>query len=421
MYLFENREDITRWCIHFVRDRDPSDVPALDEDDFERNSPTYGPLEPDASAFAVLKNILYHSALVPGFAFRNGRTTIYGGAPVVCFTEMPVYQFAKHCLNRNAPTRTTPYGIAVLKSELHDAGGRPVIYGLSQDTSGKMISNDDYERIFEPEILPIEEQYRFVTYEPTRTPHSIDWTHEREWRWKPIPDEPCHLVSMQNAYSQIHDSYPALPLFRDPRESGYFTEIRVLVWTQAEAHEIAKKLILFADSETNDFSEPYSKEVLHRSAIVVLDRVITEVERNQNRECHRLEDLPESVLYSFKRPEPSAATLAKVSEAVRSAKAASEDAATEFLKIAARDSAGRILDTCGFAKVVSYESDSEIIEAMLRLRVARACWGSHYQIDAIGDIRGEQSMSYNEHAAEAAARVLTDALGIKFYCRSRLD
>lgn len=60
-------------------------------------------------------------------------------------------------------------------------GARPVIYGLSVNAS-LPIGNGGCARIFDESILPLAEQYRYVTYNPVGQ-HCIDWTHEREWRW----------------------------------------------------------------------------------------------------------------------------------------------------------------------------------------------------------------------------------------------
>jgi hypothetical protein len=85
------RCDHTNWLTHFVRDRLPEqDFPCTDEDDagFEG-----GELEPAAGVFSVLKNGHTIGGIIPGHPFLGGRTTIYGGEPAVCATEMPLYSF----------------------------------------------------------------------------------------------------------------------------------------------------------------------------------------------------------------------------------------------------------------------------------------------------------------------------------------
>jgi hypothetical protein len=112
------RHDHTRWLTHFVRDRLPEqDFPGESEDEaayFEG-----GELEPDADAFSVLKTIIRLGGIIPGYSFRSGRTTIYGGRPAVCATEMPLYSFAQYVQSRNDPAKVSAYGIAFLKSEFY--------------------------------------------------------------------------------------------------------------------------------------------------------------------------------------------------------------------------------------------------------------------------------------------------------------
>jgi hypothetical protein len=89
------RQDHTNWLIHFVRDRLPEqDFPGETEEEYLHH--VGAELEPDADAFCVLKTIIRLGGLYPGYSFRSGRTTIYGGEPVVCATEMPLYSFAKY-------------------------------------------------------------------------------------------------------------------------------------------------------------------------------------------------------------------------------------------------------------------------------------------------------------------------------------
>jgi len=117
------RHDHTSWLIHFVRDRNPEqDFPGETEQDFEYLSG--GELEPDAEAFSVLKTIIRLGGLYPGYSFRSGRTTIYGGTPVVCATEMPLYSFASYAKERGKTEYVSAYGIAFLKGSSSNRVGQ---------------------------------------------------------------------------------------------------------------------------------------------------------------------------------------------------------------------------------------------------------------------------------------------------------
>lgn len=152
------RHDHTEWLVHFVRDRNPDqDFPGDDEEEFGRFCG--GELESDASAFEVLKTIIRLGGLIPGYSFRSGRTTIYGGAPAVCATEMPLYSFACYAREKSNTSKVSAYGIAFLKAEFFSAGGRPAIYGLSVQNPA-YIQNTPTSRIFANETMPLAEQYR---------------------------------------------------------------------------------------------------------------------------------------------------------------------------------------------------------------------------------------------------------------------
>jgi len=202
------RHDHTSWLIHFVRDRNPDqDFPGETEEEFDYFSG--GELEADAEAFSVLETIIRLGGLYPGYSFRSGRTTIYGGNPAVCVTEMPLYSFASYAKERGKTNCVSAYGIAFLKSELFSAGGRPVIYGLS-NSNVKYVQNDTYCRIFDETILPLEEQYRYVAYSPSGDKW-IDWSHEREWRWKVNNKDKDYVWGKDG--NGCYDALPGLPLF----------------------------------------------------------------------------------------------------------------------------------------------------------------------------------------------------------------
>jgi len=172
------RHDQTAWLTHFVRDRIPEqDFPGEDEDEFEYFAG--GELDPDAGAFEVLTAIIRLGGIIPGYSFRKGRTTIYGGQPAVCATEMPLHAFATYARERAKAGNVSAYGISFLKSEFYAAGGRPAIYGLSE-SNVTYRRNDPTCRIIDEAILPVREQFRFIAHNPGGAMRPIDWSHERE-------------------------------------------------------------------------------------------------------------------------------------------------------------------------------------------------------------------------------------------------
>jgi hypothetical protein len=119
-------------------------------------------LSMSASASSVLRKILYEGAL-------RGTSGWTYGYNCVCFTEAPIQEFnsifslVEMAASEKERPRYEPYGVAVSKNWLFAHGGRPVIYDRPD---GVM-------------VLPEDQRYRFVPYDPTA---GIDFTWEREWR-----------------------------------------------------------------------------------------------------------------------------------------------------------------------------------------------------------------------------------------------
>ncbi len=164
------REDMTEWLIHFTRGQ--GQVAARD----------------------ILLKILSESLLRPGWASRttvgSGVTnrTVFGPRPAVCFTEQPVGALLKYVAVR---PMATPFGVLVHKKDAFADGALPVIYGL--DLARELEPSDPGfvagHRTLDPTELSLDEQYRYVVFTLHRfgSPHPIDWTHEREWRWSSQP------------------------------------------------------------------------------------------------------------------------------------------------------------------------------------------------------------------------------------------
>lgn len=173
-WMKAGRVDLSDWVIHFVHERRLDEYPdpfswagpakseqadELTEDEarriadqceaesagripssFDQTGPQYWDLdrndeeyswESDACAITVLKKIVSDGFLRAGWSFRKGRATTYGPRPSVCFTEMPLYALLDYAKKRSHSGFVDTYAIALKREELFQAGGRPVIYGLT--------------------------------------------------------------------------------------------------------------------------------------------------------------------------------------------------------------------------------------------------------------------------------------------------
>ncbi|HEU5373803.1 MAG TPA: hypothetical protein VFV38_00030 [Ktedonobacteraceae bacterium] len=396
--ITDNRTDMTDWIIHFTRNHD-----AL-------------------SAHESLERILYTGKLKPGYSIRKDKTTLYGDQPVICFTEMPLYNFAKYVQSRKDLSGCSPYGICMQKRELYEAGGRPVIYGLSdsQPEYHVLIKDEMTYRLLPEKVLPKQEQYRYVAYDPNRSPYSLDWTHEREWRWKADASDQQQQTWGENGPEL------ALPLFRAKNKGGYFSSLGIIVWSQREAEDIAQKLLLLQDADHNNVFMPFDAEVIAKTHIIMLEKVVEEVEVKKNRRANRVEEILScsSTIFPLSRPRPSQAVLQLVKDTVIEAKKAATQAASQKYEAAPKDTHGIVLDVCGFAYVVTEESHTEITQALVELGLAHAMVKDtiqHYKIRALGELPCTQGLSIEEAAAEAAAAVLTETLHQQFFVYSVWD
>ncbi|WP_027186009.1 DUF4427 domain-containing protein [Desulfovibrio inopinatus] len=201
------RYDLSNWLIHFFRDVDLDSDASIDIPEhigwnniFEYDN---SPLQ----AFFLLRCAIRQQRIWATWSYRGGVRTIYGLKPAVCFTDMPIAAFFEAAeLRKKRGEHISSYAILIDKTQLAQYGALPVIYGLSQKYSA---STDPQTgaRIIDLNCLPLEEQYRFVTYNPSPL-RTIDWTHEREWRWG------CHHNVQKNNNDEIvsFEEMPALTL-----------------------------------------------------------------------------------------------------------------------------------------------------------------------------------------------------------------
>jgi hypothetical protein len=261
------RFDLSNWLIHFFRNVDLSsnDAPAVPE------HLGWGNIQEDVnwSALFMLRCAIRQCRLWATWSYRGGRRTIYGPAPAVCFTEMPIAAFLEAGQARRARGEAmSPFAIIFPKRKLFNIGARPVIYGLSAKNPSIPKGDGGGPRIINPKKLPLEEQYRYVTFQPSGFV-SVDWTHEREWRWPYVGD-------LAKVNEQLEDvgivgdakDMPGLDLFA-PELSG----LGVVVENAEQASWIAHDILSLVDRSI--VSEGHFQFILKSNELKDLDTLRT--------------------------------------------------------------------------------------------------------------------------------------------------
>lgn len=427
-----NRKDLTTWVMHFIHDRNPENDPAYNinegeatplfpfHEDHQTNSrfelwemsDEAHPIEPDASAFAVLLKIIEDGHIRSGWSFRNDCPTIYGPRSAVCFTEMPLYALLEYASERE-DTFVNCYAIGLLKQELFAAGGRPVIYGLSGVHSElampltRTIPRYKWPRKLDPSCeLGEQEQYRYVATK-LNSSRPIDWTHEREWRWADRGDA-C--------------SCPGLPIFLK-EEPHKFSQILIVVPTNDEASRVLDHLKELYDSGSHNYGHEYRKQAITNTRVVSLEEVSTKVSPT-DLSVLRLDDIPSASIQAFDLPSAAPKLVVEVQDALKEAHTAASQAVDDFLKKAPRTPSGHVADVCGFAQVVIYEPQSPIVSALIELDEVSVIAGVGYTVSNFGSHgrRREQAMSVAEAGADAAKSVLEKRFpGTSFGVRTLWD
>ncbi|HHF3026182.1 TPA: DUF4427 domain-containing protein [Vibrio diabolicus] len=175
------RFDLSDYLIHFFRDVDQeSNNYILFPEHAGFNNINHS-IKLDA--LFLMRCALRHYKLCASWSYRNGVRTIYGSSPAVCFTDMPLAAFIQTSNERlKRGENIGQYALMLPKNVMFSAGARPVIYALSSEDIKLAYSKNAEDRIIDTLQLPLDEQYRYVTYNPSIA-RPIDWTHEREWRW----------------------------------------------------------------------------------------------------------------------------------------------------------------------------------------------------------------------------------------------
>ncbi len=419
------RSDLSNWLIHFIHRRNPENDPLVWDEDpevypviynkygegmhnhwFEMDERSH--LEPDAYAFSILLKILDDGHIRAGWSFRNFKKTIYGHRAAVCFTEMPLYAFLGYVLSRRDESSVDNYAIALLKDEIFQYGGRPVIYGLSsthiEAEEGDPNHIPNCRTLAESCGISLNEQYRYVSMNIGGS-RLIDWSHEREWRWT-------------KDFGPEFD-IPGIPLWLDEADFR-FSKILVLLSTIDEEERFLKRMKEYYDAGYNDIDTHYSKDSFLNTRVLSIEslrRTVPDLSRI------RLEEIP---FRSLKKIEPikvSREVKRRVERAMIAAQKAAENAAMENIEKLPRDSNGVPLPYYfGFANVVTYESNTEVTQALIDLKYAEPIGGVGYWLfEATERAETRSSLDAEEAAAQAAADVLEEILGQPFYVTSRPD
>ncbi len=138
----------------------------------------------------------------------------------------------------------------------------------------------------------------------------------------------------------------------------------------------------------------------------------------------RLENIPASRIKNFKRPKTSPEVLEEVRRVLTRAREAADRAAAERLESAPRTKHGHVADIAGSAYLVVYDSQSQVVSALLELEEAWASPGTGCFIRKIGGLgwRNEQAMCLAEAAVEAATGVFEEHFpDVSFGTKTRRD
>lgn len=397
------RTDISKYVIHSVRKPDQNDFPKKDYD-FNENHYlplTYG--DNLNNEIEVLTNIVREGGLRADLSFRKGRSTIYGDTPVICFTEMPLINLLQYVNLRNNRTRFTEYGVAVLKNEMYDNGGRPVISGLSSEDKFEYL--DASKRILKPEILPFAEQYRYVKLDLSV---GNDWTHEREWR-----------IACKTKDFTVHDDYNGnsfmtygLNIFSDM----LFSEVILIVNTKQEAID------LFQDVQ-DQLDSGYARggqEFCNNIKYLIVEKAVAYINENN---ISNIEALPDTIYYKHSYEKLSEGEKQQVAVALKKCSDLAKDFADDFFKLHNLDTKEKKqnFDASGFARVESYKSDNKFYRYLLSEDLGVAVQGSLW-LNTISKYDMKlQSITYREYICKKYCEILNQEIANIFIVSSNLD
>ncbi len=403
------RTDMTKWLIHFTKDVTDENQPIIEYEKRLDDGSVYQELDytnqlpygySKMSAFECLKNIIKECGIRYGYSFRKGKTTLFGGEPVICLTEMPLISLVNYTRKRRSNSVTT-YGIAIKKNEAYKFGARPAIYGLSDTQKLKYVENNNIKRILDSKHLPLKEQYRLVSFDLGE--RKIDWTHEREWRIK-RKDDILHNTIVEYGY-EIQE----VEIFNIFDRDYNNEEVILIVNSEDEANELFDLVQHQLDSESNPFGKPFTQKKIS----------ILNIGKLSNKDFSRIEDLDREAYFEIKLEELDEENLNRLSEIIRIAKEEiTPNAEKEFM--ANRNGNYDVRDACGFASIKSYNPRNKYLRGLKKLGFASS-FGDGYSIKAIGKYTFIQSITYHEFIAEKVCDFLNKEIGDIFHVTSRMD
>jgi hypothetical protein len=411
------RDDMTDWLIHFTKDINVNDqvdvyVEVFNEESNEIEyeldyTNQFLPGISNYSAFDCIKKIINECGIRYGYSFRNGITTLYGGGPVICLTEMPLLSLIKYAKTRYKKAVST-YGIAVLKKDAFRFGARPVISGLSKGIDFSFIENTETRRIIQPAILPLNEQYRLVPLNLNdRNP--IDWTHEREWRIKRKNDiKDVITVEYENQFAEIE----VLNIFDNDNS---FEEIILILNTSEEANEIFDMVLTLKDSGENNLGVSFNPNSI---SILVLENL-----QKREKPIKRIEDINKEDFFKVELPNLLEEEKLKLQKVIETAKTlVTQKAEVDFrantkLRV---DSNEDYVDSAGNSSIKCNDPRNKYLRGLIELGIAFP-FGGGYIINAVGAHEFSQSITFNEFMAKRVCDYLNKELAEIFYTTSRLD
>lgn len=232
------RFDLSDYLIHFFRDVDLNSNSFIHLPEYCGFNNNHHHSAIDAKY--LLRLSLRHYKLFASWSYRNGVRTIYGYDPAVCFTDMPISAYLQSGTDRLLKSEKIGlYALALPKSNMFSAGARPVIYALDGSSRITYQHGNGDERIINEVLLPLVEQYRYVTY----APGVIDWSHEREWRWPYRGDVTEYLSEIEtDGIVEDIEKTPCLNL-----KNVELSECGVIVQFNADVKEITHDILTLID------------------------------------------------------------------------------------------------------------------------------------------------------------------------------
>jgi len=267
----------------------------------------------------MLRSAIRSGQLWATWSYRNGVRTIYGERPVVCFTEMPIAAFLESGEMRESRGEAmSQFALIFSKPQLFKLGANPVIYGLDNRSYYPPSGKSGEVRVINKSILPLNEQYRYVTYNPTSS-KPIDWTHEREWRWPYTYKEDTSVRETEylSLYSpDISEIVPALDFYQkdivgmgivvknEKQASWVMHDILVLIDRGIILKE-KYKFILVSDRlpEPSHLIHPHKISQEISNSLIDLDSIFSYKESELKELAARFHDLASSIEKSSDLPE----------------------------------------------------------------------------------------------------------------------